>query len=97
MQFLYLCAATVQHVDPQSFWDANKVMLTSIITWLVGLGGTWFARYHIPPSNWLLQAIRAVLGAVLDQIHPVEFKKLAASARGAQLQGSNEQKEQEAP
>lgn len=95
MQFLYFCATAAQAANPQSFWDANKVMLTAIITWLVGLGGTYFARYHISPNKWYLQALRVFIGAVLDVIHPSDFKKLASSARQGQLPSVDEQKEQE--
>lgn len=97
MHILYFCATAAQVSQPQTFWDTNKVMLTAIITWLVGLCGTWFSRYHISPNIWYLQALRVALGAVFDAIHPKEFKKLAASAREDQLQRKDEQKEQESP
>lgn len=87
MHIFYLCASTAQLAGaPQTFWDVNKVMLTAIITWVVGLGGTWLARYQIPPSNWLLQAIRVFLGAVIDQIHPVQFKQMAVQAKATKLE-----------
>jgi hypothetical protein len=48
------------------------------------------------PSNWLFIVARVIFGAVFDQVHPAEFKKLAAASRKGQLvqqdSGAEEQK-----
>jgi hypothetical protein len=61
-------------------------MLTGILVWIGGLAGTWIARYKIPPNNWLFQLIRTLLGAVIDQIHPAQFKQMAVQAKETKLE-----------
>lgn len=81
----------------QYYFDHHPQQVTAELTTLGLMFTTWLARYHIVPSNWLLIALRILFGAVFDQVHPAEFKKLAAASRKGQLQGDSETKEQESP
>ena len=64
----------------QQFWDSHQAAISGAITWVVFFVATFVARYKIPPSNWFFQFLRVFLGAVVDAIHPAQFKEVAAQA-----------------
>lgn len=64
----------------QAFWDTYKAPLTGGITWAVFFLTTFLARYKIPPGAWYLSVLRAILGAVVDNVPPATFKQVAAQA-----------------
>lgn len=76
----------------QHFWDMNKVPLTSIITWVVLFLGTLLARYKLSPGAWYMQALRVVLGAVIDQVPPSMFKQVAAQSRASRKEAKMNKK-----
>jgi hypothetical protein len=80
----------------QVYFDNHPKEVTAELTALGLMLTTYLARYHIVPSNWLFIVARVIFGAVFDQVHPAEFKKLAAASRKGQLvqqdSGAEEQK-----
>ena len=69
----------------QSVFDSNPKLASSMLTFFGLMFTTWLARYKISPTNWVFISLRVFLGAVFDQIHPADFKKLALVSRRARL------------